>query len=75
MFAVIGITVVLGAVIGGYMLEHGNLSVLIQPADIVIIFGAAPQSALESARRAIPTEDRPSFAELEEAVKKWKESP
>jgi chemotaxis protein MotA len=41
MFAIIGIAVVLIAVIGGYLMEHGNLSVLVQPAELVIIFGAA----------------------------------
>jgi chemotaxis protein MotA len=41
MFAIIGIAVVLGAVVGGYLMEHGNLSVLFQPAEVVIIFGAA----------------------------------
>jgi chemotaxis protein MotA len=38
---IIGFIVVLVAVIGGYMMEHGNVSVLIQPAEIVIICGAA----------------------------------
>lgn len=46
MFAAIGIGVVLGAVVGGYLLEHGNLSVLFQPAELVIIFGAALGSLL-----------------------------
>lgn len=41
MFAIIGIVVVLGAVIGGYLMEHGNLAVLFQPAEVVIIGGAA----------------------------------
>lgn len=41
MFAIIGLLVVFGAVIGGYLLEHGNLHVLIQPAELVIIGGAA----------------------------------
>ncbi|BCB96094.1 flagellar motor stator protein MotA [Dissulfurispira thermophila] len=41
MFAIIGAVVVLSAVIGGYLLEHGNLNVLFQPAEVVIIFGAA----------------------------------
>lgn len=41
MLAIIGIFVVLGAVVGGYTMEHGNLHVLFQPAEIVIIFGAA----------------------------------
>jgi chemotaxis protein MotA len=41
MFAIIGVLVVFGAVIGGYLLEHGNLHVLFQPAELVIIGGAA----------------------------------
>ena len=41
MLVIIGIGVVLGAVVGGYLMEHGNLSVLFQPAEVVIIFGAA----------------------------------
>jgi chemotaxis protein MotA len=41
MFAIIGILVVIAAVIGGYLLEHGNLMVLVQPAEFVIIGGAA----------------------------------
>ena len=41
MFAAIGICIVLGCVIGGYLMGHGNLSVLWQPAELVIIFGAA----------------------------------
>jgi len=41
MFAIIGIVVVLGAVVGGYLLEHGNLKVLMQPAELLIIGGAA----------------------------------
>ena len=41
MFAIIGIVIVFGAVIGGYLMEHGVLAVLIQPAELVIIGGAA----------------------------------
>ncbi len=41
MFAIIGILVVVGAVLGGYLMEHGNLGVIFQPAEILIIFGAA----------------------------------
>jgi chemotaxis protein MotA len=40
MFAIVGILVVLGAVVGGYLMEHGNLLVLIQPAELIIIGGA-----------------------------------
>ncbi len=41
MFAIIGIVVVFGAIIGGYLMEHGNLKVLMQPAELLIIGGAA----------------------------------
>jgi chemotaxis protein MotA len=41
MFAIIGIVVVFGCVVAGYLMEHGNLRVLIQPAELVIIGGAA----------------------------------
>src|SRR5271165_6519104 len=41
MFVIIGIVVVLGAVVGGYLMEHGNLKVLLQPAELVVIGGAA----------------------------------
>lgn len=41
MVSIIGIVIVLGAIAGGYLLEHGKLLVLLQPAELVIIFGAA----------------------------------
>jgi chemotaxis protein MotA len=41
MFAIIGIVVVFGAVLAGYLMEHGNIKVLLQPAELVIIAGAA----------------------------------
>src|SRR5260370_6198745 len=41
MFAIIGIVIVLGAIAAGYTMEHGNFKVLLQPAELVIIFGAA----------------------------------
>jgi chemotaxis protein MotA len=41
MFVIIGILVVFGAVIAGYLMEHGNLKVLVQLAELVIIGGAA----------------------------------
>src|SRR5689334_19856500 len=41
MFAIVGLLVVLGAVVGGYLIEKGNLTVLIQPAELIIIGGAA----------------------------------
>jgi len=41
MFAIVGILVVLGAVIGGFLMEHGPIRVLIQPSEAIIIGGAA----------------------------------
>lgn len=40
MFAIIGIVVVFGAVIGGFLMEHGKMAVLLQPAELLIIAGA-----------------------------------
>jgi chemotaxis protein MotA len=41
MFAIIGIVVVIGAILGGFIMEKGPLPVLIQPAELLIIGGAA----------------------------------
>jgi len=41
MFAIIGIVVVFGAIVAGYLMEKGNLAVLVQPAELIIIGGAA----------------------------------
>jgi len=41
MFAIIGIVVVLGSIVGGYLMAHGHLAVLIQPAELLIIGGSA----------------------------------
>ena len=41
MFAIIGIVVVFGAVIGGFLMEKGHIAVLVQPAEMLIILGAA----------------------------------
>ncbi len=41
MFSIIGIVVVFGAVIGGFLMEKGKLPVLVQPAELMIIGGAA----------------------------------
>jgi len=49
MFTLIGLVIVLGGVIGGYLFENGPLQVLIQPAELVIIFGAAVGSLLVAA--------------------------
>jgi chemotaxis protein MotA len=41
MFAIIGIVVVFGAVVAGFLMEKGHLLVLLQPAEMVTIGGAA----------------------------------
>ena len=41
MFAIVGILVVFGAIAGGYLMEKGILAVLMQPAELLIIGGAA----------------------------------
>jgi len=46
MFVIIGIVVVIGAIMAGYLMEHGPLKVLMQPAELVIIGGAAAGTVL-----------------------------
>ena len=41
MISILGIVIVLGAIVGGYLIEHGKLLVLLQPAELIIILGAA----------------------------------
>jgi len=41
MFAIIGIVIVFGAVIGGFLMEKGPIMVLMQPSEMIIIGGAA----------------------------------
>jgi chemotaxis protein MotA len=40
-FAIIGIVIVIAAILGGYLMEHGPLLVLVQPAELLIILGAS----------------------------------
>ena len=41
MISILGIVIVLGAIAGGYLMEHGKMMVLLQPAELLIILGAA----------------------------------
>src|SRR6202049_2923421 len=41
MFSISGIVVVCGCIAAGYLMEHGNMKVLAQPAELIIIGGAA----------------------------------
>lgn len=46
MFAIIGAIVVVVVIVVGYLMEHGNLMVLVQPAELIIIAGASIGTAL-----------------------------
>ena len=48
MFSIIGIVVVFGCIVAGYLMEHGNMKVLLQPAELIIIGGAALGTVLIS---------------------------
>jgi chemotaxis protein MotA len=52
--------------------EHEAYMNVIKTAILAMAGGAAPQSAVESARRAVPLSDRPGFEELNEEIKNWK---
>jgi chemotaxis protein MotA len=62
MMVIVGIVVVLGSVIGGYLANGGNLIVLFQPFEVMIIVGAAiggfiianRKPVLSGAGKAIP---------------------
>ena len=46
MFAIIGIVLVFGAVLAGFLMEKGHVAVLVQPAEFLIIIGAAAGTLL-----------------------------
>ncbi len=48
MISYVGLLIVFGCVIGGYLMHHGNLAVLNQPHEFVIILGAAAGSLVVS---------------------------
>ena len=41
MFSIVGILLVFACVVAGYLMEHGKIAVLLQPAELLIIGGAA----------------------------------
>ncbi|MCI4624447.1 MAG: flagellar motor stator protein MotA [Candidatus Magnetoovum sp. WYHC-5] len=53
MTAIIGIVIVTAAVFSGYLMAHGNLAVLVQPAEFLIILGAAFGSLVLSSPPAV----------------------
>ena len=46
MFAIIGILIVFGSILAGFLMEKGHIQVLIQPAELLIIAGAATGTLL-----------------------------
>jgi chemotaxis protein MotA len=50
--------------------ENQIYAIVIKTSLVSFVGGAAPQMAVESGRRAIPGKDRPSFTELENAIRK-----
>jgi chemotaxis protein MotA len=41
MFAIVGVLLVFAAVVGGFLMEKGHIQVLLQPAELIILGGAA----------------------------------
>ncbi len=41
MLAIIGLVIVMASVFGGFLLHGGDINVLIQPSEFLIIWGAA----------------------------------
>ncbi len=56
MFVIIGIVVVLGCVLGGFVLEHGHLGQLLEPIELLIIGGAAFGAFLISSPKSVVTD-------------------
>ncbi|HEX7359469.1 MAG TPA: flagellar motor stator protein MotA [Bryobacteraceae bacterium] len=46
MFSIVGVVVVFGAILGGYLMEQGKIAVLLQPSELIIIAGAATGALL-----------------------------
>ncbi|MEI6126210.1 MAG: flagellar motor stator protein MotA [Pseudomonadota bacterium] len=55
MFVIIGIVVVIGCVLGGFLEEGGNPATLIIPSELLIIFGAATGAFLISSPKHVVT--------------------
>lgn len=64
MFAIIGMLVVIGSVIGGYMAAGGHLGVLWQPFELLIIGGAAVGSFVIGNPKPVLTGTAKSFGTL-----------
>ena len=53
MLIIVGLVVVVGAVIGGYLMAGGELLVLFQPSEFVVIGGAAIGSLIISTPKSV----------------------
>ncbi len=53
MFVIIGLLIVIGSVLGGYVMHHGKLALLNQPNEFIIIGGAAIGAMLISTPMAV----------------------
>ncbi len=63
MFFIIGFLIVLGSVLGGY-LPHGEIGVLIQPLEVLIIMGAAIGALLASSTKPMVGKIAKSFGHV-----------
>lgn len=64
MFVIIGFVTVIGCVLGGYLMVGGHLSVLFQPSEFIIIFGAATGAFLIGNPKSVITGAAKSFGTL-----------
>jgi chemotaxis protein MotA len=64
MFVLIGIVIVFGSVLSGYLIVGGHLSVLNQPAEFIIIFGAAFGSFMIGNPKTVISATAKSFGTL-----------
>ena len=53
MLIIVGLLVVVGAVIGGFLMAGGHLGVLVQPSEFVVIGGAAIGSLIVSTPKSV----------------------
>jgi chemotaxis protein MotA len=64
MLVIIGFIVVTGSILGGYVLHHGNLAVLYQPTEYIIIGGAAVGALIVSSSPKVLKDILKSFSKL-----------
>ncbi len=60
MLVILGFIVVMGSVLGGYVLHGGNVAVLYQPTEFLVIGGAGLGSMIISSSPALAIASRQS---------------